>query len=262
MDTLVSTFSQTYQSTSTMFWAYAPRMLVTLVAVLSSLLATRLAKATVLAILEALRLDHFAKRFGAAAALRRADVHASLSEIIAQLVYWMGLLFTCMVGMNALDIAHVKLVKKIGAMVPDVITASVILILGLNLAGFVSKLIQTASVNAEVTQARMARHVAHYGMCTFVMVHALRQLGLPEKVLMDGFTILLGSAGLGLAVAFGLGARDLAGTLISSSWARERARSQALAEASNLGREVIPGAERSSDSQSVRPRGRPATSTS
>lgn len=263
METLVSILTSTYETTSTVLLAYAPRLLATLVVVVVGLLVTRAAKAAVLAILEALKLDDIATRVGATAALKRADVDASMSEILARLVYWTCLVFTTMVALSAMGIADANMFANLGAMVPNVIVASVILVLGLNLSAFLSKVIQTASVNAEVRQARMARNVAHYGMGMLVMVLALRQLGVSEALLTQGFTILLASAGAGLALAFGFGARELASSIIASSWKREREQSQALAEASNLGRDVIPGVIHATNTNAPTrsARGRAATST-
>lgn len=257
METLVGILMDTYQTTSTAVFAHAPRFLATLLVVLAGLIVARLAKSIVLTILEALRLEDLSTRIGATAALKRADVGLSISEIAATLVYWTFLVFTATAALSALGMADVSTFAPVAAMVPGVIVASAILVLGLNLSGFVSKLIQTAAVNAEVRQARIARNVAHYGMNGLVVVLALRQLGVPDALMSQGFLILLASVGAALALAFGLGARDLANGIATSSWKYERAQSHALAEASNLGREVIPGATVSAPPRVAR--GRAAT---
>lgn len=264
METLVSILTSTYQTTSTTLLAYAPRLAATLVVVVAGLLVTRAAKAGVLAILEALKVDDIATRVGATAALKRADVGISMSEIAARLVYWTFLVFTTMAALSTMGIADANMFSALGAIVPNVIVASMILVLGLNLSAFLSKLIQTASVNAEIRQARMVRNVAHYGMGTLVMVLSLRQLGVPDTLLSQGFMILLASVGAALALAFGFGARDLANGIATASWKHEREQSLALAEASNLGRDVIPGVAQAS-SANHQPgrvtRGRAATTT-
>ena len=73
METLVSILTSTYQTTSAVLLAYAPRLAATLVVVLAGMLVTRVAKSAVLSILEALKIDDLATRVGASAALKRAD---------------------------------------------------------------------------------------------------------------------------------------------------------------------------------------------
>ena len=168
METLIDILTSTYQATSTVLLAYAPRLAATLVVVLAGLIVTRAAKAAVLTILDALKVEDIATRVGATAALKRADVGMSMSEIMAKLVYWTFLVFTTMVALSTMGIADANMFAALGAIVPNVILASVILALGLNLSAFLSKLIQTAAVNTEIRQARMARNAAHYGMGTLV----------------------------------------------------------------------------------------------
>ncbi len=259
METLLGILTTTYQTTSTVVLAYAPRLAATLLVVLAGLIVTRAAKAAVLAILEALKVDDLASRIGATAALKRADVGMSMSEIVASLVYWTFLVFTTMVGLSTLGITDAHMFSAISAIVPNVIVASLILVLGLNLSAFVSKLIQTAAVNSEIRQARMARNVAHYGMGSLVLVLALRQLGVPDALLSQGFMIALASTGAALALAFGFGGRDLANGIATASWKHEREQSLALAEASKLGRDVFPGAQHASQPAARVSRGRAAT---
>lgn len=258
METLIGILTTTYETTSTTLVAYAPRLSATLLVVVAGLLITRAAKAAVLAIMEALKVEDIANKVGASAALKRADVGMSMSAIVATVVYWICLVFTTMVALSTMGIADANMFKSLSAIVPNVIVASTMLVLGLNLSAFLSKLIQTAAVNAEVRQARMVRNVAHYGMGTLVLVMALRQLGLPDALLSQGFMILFASASAALALAFGFGARDLASSIATASWKHEREQSNALAEASNLGRDVIPGVAHTSQPARVA-RGRAAS---
>ena len=54
------------------------------------------------------------------------------------------------------------------------------------------------------------------------------------------FLILFGGVCLSMALAFGLGSRDLAGNLARSKWQDEQDQSRALSDASQLGNEVFP----------------------
>jgi hypothetical protein len=240
METLIGILESTYQTASGALFAYAPRLTATFVVVVAGLLITRAAKAAAIAILEALKVEDMATKVGATDALKRADVGMSTTQIVATLVYWTFLAFTTVVALSTLGIADASTFTALGALVPNVVIAAAILVFGLNLSGFVSKLIQTAAVNAEIRQARIVRNAAHYGMGTLVLVLALRQLGVPEGLLGTGSLILFSSVCAAMALAFGLGGRDLAANISKATWKYEREQTHTLAEASNLGRQVIP----------------------
>jgi hypothetical protein len=248
METLMGILTSTYETTMTTVVAYAPQVLATLVLVVAGLVLARAARAAVFAIFEALKVDDVAAKIGANNALKRADVGLSTSQIVAQLVYWTFLVFTASVALSTLGFADAGTFKGLAAMVPNVVIAAFVMVLGINVSAFLSKVIQTAAVNAEVRQARLVRNVSHYGMSTLVTILALRQLGVPEELLSQGFLILFAGMTAGLALAFGLGCRELAGDIASHVWESEVKQSHNLAAASELGRQIFPSIKLSSSS--------------
>ena len=114
------------------------------------------------------RFEGLASRIGVTEVLRRAEVKSSATEILGTIVYWTFLIFTAMVSLGVLGFETSDTFVAVGAMIPSVVIATAILILGLNVSSFLAKLIQTAVVNAEIRQARFIRNVAHYGMGTLV----------------------------------------------------------------------------------------------
>jgi hypothetical protein len=155
-------------------------------------------------------------------------------------VYWTFLVFTAMVALGVLGFATSATFAAVGAMIPNVVIATAILVLGLNVSSFLSKLIQTAVVNAEIRQARFIRNAAHYGMGTLVVILAAKQLGISDAILGTSFFIFFGGTCLAMALAFGLGSREWAGRLAESTWKQEQEQARALTTASMLGPQVFP----------------------
>ena len=171
---------------------------------------------------------------------RRAEVESSASEILCTLVYWTILLTTLLAALGTLGVAATSAMTAVVDMIPQVVLAGAILVLGLNVSAFIAKLVQTTAVNSEIRQARLVRNAVHYGLSAMVVLLALRQFDIPAHLAESAFLIFIGGACLAMALAFGLGCRDLAADIATSKWRREKEESRALSEASELGSGVFP----------------------
>jgi hypothetical protein len=89
------------------------------------------------------------------------------------------------------------------------------LILGLFVATLLSNIVKTAANNAGLSQTKILGKTVEAVVVIFTIAIALEQLGIAAKIIELSITIILASLGLGLALAFGLGCRDLAGKFVS-----------------------------------------------
>jgi len=242
METLIDMLKSTYAWTSSMVVSGAPKIAAVAVVIVVGVLFARIARAALHHVLGFLRFDNLANRVGVSDVLKRAEVEASAREILGTIVYWTLLIFTAMVSLGVLGLATPATFAEVGAMIPKVLIATAILILGLNVSSFLSKLIQTAVVNAEIRQARFIRNAAHYGMGTLVAILAVKQLGVSDAVITTSFFIAFGGTCLAMALAFGLGSREWAGRIAESTWKQEQEQARALTMASMLGNQVFPSA--------------------
>ena len=164
--------------------------------------------------------------------LRRGNIQGDAVEILGSLVYWVMLLLILLLAVNALGLGDAgAVIAGVGLYIPRVILAVVILILGLSLAGFMADVVQTAAVNAELTQARMLANVTRYTITIVVFIVALNQLEVDTEFLSKAFLILFAALCFALALAFGLGCKDLAGEIARSAWESEQRTSKAIERA-------------------------------
>jgi len=240
MESILQALKTAYASTSSIVVAGAPKIAATAIIIVVGVLLARIVRATLLRALGFVRFDAFANRIGVADMLRRAEVKPSARELVGVVVYWTILMFTALVSLGVLGLATSATFAAVGAMIPKVVIATAILILGLNVSGFLAKLIQTAVVNAEIRQARFIHNAAHYGMGTLVAILAVQQLGVSDAILTTAFFIFFGATCLTMALAVGLGSREWAGKIAESTWKQEQEQARALTEASQLGTQVFP----------------------
>ena len=107
------------------------------------------------------------------------------------------------------------------AFLPQFFAALLIIVGGWLVANFLSRTILIAAVNARVPEARLLARVAHWGVLLFAVATALTQLGIGKEMVLVAFGITFGGLVFALALAFGLGGRDIAADVLARRLRRE-----------------------------------------
>jgi hypothetical protein len=244
LEQLIGTLKQTYESMSSFFAHTGPKLLAAIIVMAIGVLMARAAKAGIHRVLGWVKFENVSQKLGISNVLRRAEVQQSASEVLCTMVYWTLLIFTMLTALGTLGIRGTTAMTAIVDTIPQVVLAGAILVLGLNVSSFVAKLVQTAAVNSEIRQARLLRNAVHYGLCTLVVLLALRQFDISAQLLGSAFLIFFGGTCLAMALAFGLGSRELAGRIAQSTWDNEKVQSKTLSDNSELGSGVFPQSSR------------------
>jgi len=124
--------------------------------------------------------------------------------------YWLALLVTFVVAINFLGLTiAADLLNRIVLYIPNVIAGIFILILGIFVATLLKNIIQAASSNVGIAQANLLAKVTEIVVIAFTVFVTLEQLKIGLRITEITLSIVLGSIGFGLALAFGLGCKDL-----------------------------------------------------
>lgn len=162
-------------------------------------------------VLRVLKLDELGNSLGVNAALARGGVKADPSRLVGRAAYWIVMIFATVAGLGALNLQPInQFAQSFLGYIPHLLTASVILAAGYLLSNFVSQAVLIAAVNAGLPPARMLAAVSRWGVQLVAVAMAMEQLGIAQNIVVVGFGITLGGVVLAAAIAFGLGAKDLA----------------------------------------------------
>ena len=165
--------------------------------------------------LRAIKLDELSDRIELDAVLEKGGITYSLSELLGVICYWLALLVTFMVAVNSVGLTiAAELLNKVVLYIPNVIAAIFILILGMFIATLLKNIVQTAANNAGVSQVKFLSKVVEVIIMVFAIFVALEQLNIGIRITELTLSIVLGTVGLGLALAFGLGCKEIAGRYV------------------------------------------------
>jgi hypothetical protein len=166
--------------------------------------------------LRAIKLDELSDRIELETMLEKGGIGYSLSELIGLICYWLVILVTFMVAINAVGLTiAADLLNKIVLYIPNVVAAVFILILGMFAATILKNLVVTAANNAGLSQGKLLGKASEIIVIAFAVFVGLEQLRIGIQITQLTISIVLGSIGFGLALAFGLGCKDLAGKFMA-----------------------------------------------
>lgn len=175
-------------------------------------------KGIVIKVLRAVKLDVLSDRIELDALLEKGGITLSLSEIIGGICYWLVLLVTFMVAINAVGLTiAADLLNKVVLYIPNIIAAIFILIVGMFVATLLRNIVTTAANNAGIAQGKVLSKIVEVIVLVFAVLVALEQLNIGIRITELTVGIILGSIGLGCALAFGLGCKDIAGRYINET---------------------------------------------
>jgi hypothetical protein len=105
---------------------------------------------------------------------------------------------------------------------PRLFVALFIMFFGLLAASFFSRAALLAGVNANVPSPRLLSTSIRSVIIIFVLSVVFEELGLAEQTMLVTFGIAFGALMLGLAIAFGMGGRDLARRFLEARFLRRK----------------------------------------
>ncbi|MBU1007226.1 MAG: hypothetical protein KKH08_06540 [Candidatus Omnitrophica bacterium] len=195
--------------------SFLPTLLGVLVIFIVGWIVAGFLKNLVIKVLKLIQLDTASEKSGLGDILRRGGVRPTLSELIGVLIYWLIMLLVFMTALNALGMTvAASLLDKVILYIPNVIAAIFILALGIFFSSMLGTVVRTASSNSGITQAKFLGQLTQVVIMIFAIMITLEQLNIASSILNLAINIIIGSIGLALAIAFGLGSKDAAGKLM------------------------------------------------
>lgn len=191
--------------------ALLPNLLAMFIILLLSMGLAWMTAQAVERLLRVVRIDVLCQRIGVTTALVRGGVKGAPSFLAGRIVYWVILGFGVIAALAVLHLEPVNtFTQSLLAYIPHFFTGLFIVIAGFLLSNFVSQGVLIGAVNAGLPPARLLAACTRWGIQIAAIAMALEQLGIAETIVVVGFGIAFGGVVLAAALAFGLGAKDLA----------------------------------------------------
>ena len=191
--------------------SFLPNILVMFLVVLIGVVLSSIARLILFWLLGLIKFDDMAEKWGVSQALAKGGVRSDPSRIVSSVAYWGILLVFFMMGFVALDVIPINnLISDLLSYLPSIIAAALIVFFGFIIGDFAERAVLVAAGNAGISQADLIGKGVKLFIVVMTISMALDQLGIARGIIIAAFSISFGGIVFAVALAFGLGAKDMA----------------------------------------------------
>lgn len=199
------------------FFIWLPRLVAFLAIVVIGYIVAKIVEGIATRLLQRGGLDRLLERGTGGSFVM--GVIRSPSRLLGTLIFWAVFLGALSIAVDVLGIAALEdLVHSVWAYIPNVIAALLIFV--------VAGLIATAMVElvdrtmGDTPTGGIVKTVAPVLVMAIAVFMILDQLEIATNIVTITYAALIGAVALGMALAFGLGGRDVAGRILESAYAK------------------------------------------
>ncbi len=223
-DMIANELSQAWNEFARALAHLLPRLLAILIIAVVGWVIAYLLKVALRSGLRLVRFDRLSERAGASQLLNTAAL-PSPSELLCRLVFWVAWLGIILAGVSSLGSASVQQhIADFFLFLPRLFASLLIVFLGMLAASFFARAALLAAVNADLPSPHVLSDAVKVVIVVLSISMAFEELGLAQRTVLIAFTIVFGALMLGLAIAFGLGGRDLARQFLERRFSEDRIR--------------------------------------
>jgi hypothetical protein len=197
---------------------WSPRVLVAVLLLIVGWLLARGVQRLIVRVLRLLRLETAAERTGVDDFLVRGGVRFTIVTLVGQVFYWGLLLIFTIAVFNVLGLAvGPEVSARLGGFLPRILAALAVLVFGGLVTRFIRGFLEAYLGNVGVKGGTGIAWMVQIALLAFVAVLALEQLGIATTLLVSAFQLAFGGLCLALALAFGLGGRAWAESILEKT---------------------------------------------
>ncbi|MGH9430245.1 MAG: mechanosensitive ion channel family protein [Terriglobia bacterium] len=219
---IVRSLNQMLTNFSGMVMEFLPRLLAMAIIIVAGFVIAWIVRVILRRILLFFRFNSLFESAGLGQMMPKTTL-PSPTDLLVRLVFWVVWVAFMLFGVSALGVVALQEgISRLFLLIPQIFVALVILFVGLLIANFAARAALLAAVNANSSSPRLLSGAVRFVIVILAVTMALERIGLGHGVVLVAFAIFFGATMLGLALAFGLGGRDMARRLLERRFADER----------------------------------------
>jgi small-conductance mechanosensitive channel len=170
-----------------------------------------------------LGLETAAERSGLAASMKQVGIDRNVPSIVGRIVFWLTICLFLTAGFNILGLDAVSTaMEKIVNYIPNLLVATVVIVIGLLVATFLRGVIATSADRLGLTYAEHLANACYWVLALMTFIGAFDQLQIKFELLNNLILIAFGALAVGFGLSFGLGGRDVMAGILAGYYTRQR----------------------------------------
>jgi mechanosensitive ion channel-like protein len=205
------------QSALDSFFGFLPKLIGFIIVLAIGWIVAKVVKTAVTKLLEKVGLDRALHSGSTGRYVDRVLPDTSPSRLIGSLAYWFIFLGALAIAVSQLGIEALdNFVAAIGAYLPNVVAAILIFVVAGAIAAAVGGLV--ARTMGDTPTGKVVGSVVPVLVMAIATFMILNQLQIAPEIVTITYAALIGGVFLAMALAFGLGGREVAGQMLSDAY--------------------------------------------
>ena len=215
---------------------FIPRLIGFLVILIVGYIIAKIVKSIIAKLLDKAGVDKKLHESQAGEYVEKVSPGASPSNLIGTIVFLLIFLFVLTAAIGALGIPAVTaFMNEVLAYLPNVIVAVLIFVIAAVVAGAVGGAV--AKLLGDTPTGKIVASVVPALVMGIAVFMILEQLNIAPEIVRITFTALIGATALALALAFGLGGREVAGEMLREAYDKGQEQSGRVKQDLETGRQ-------------------------
>tara|TARA_R110002050_G_C8938659_1_gene512458 strand:+ start:1499 stop:2326 length:828 start_codon:yes stop_codon:yes gene_type:complete len=199
-----------------------PNILGAIIILIVGWLITRLIVFVLKRVLRFMKVDKLTELINEKNIFGKSDLKFNITTVIVGFVKWIMFLVFLIVAADIMDWKIVS--EEIGNLLrylPKLFSAIALFMVGLYIASFVRTAIKGLFDSFDLNGGKIISNLVFYIIAIIITITALNQAGIDTEIITNNLTIILGAFLAAMALAFGLGSRDIIGDILRTFYIRK-----------------------------------------
>ena len=203
-------FLQSVQAALENVLAAIPNIIAAIIFLLIAIIVAKIVQKVFNKLFMLIGINKISTKSGIEGFLLSSGFKKDLSWIFARTLYWFIIILFLLPISDILGLAFfAELINKLISYIPNIIIAMLIILFGTWAAKVLSGMARGSSARLSSEYSQLLGTVVNVTVLIITFVFALSQLNIDASILTSILIILVGAIGLGLAIAFGVGTKDI-----------------------------------------------------
>ncbi len=173
--------------------------------------------------LKLIKVDKLGNKLNDIEIFEGKKLNLNITKIVIAFVKWSLLLVLIIVVSEMMGLTIVS--EEIGNLLhylPQLLSAVIIFMIGLFIANFIKKSIQTFFKSFELSGSKIVSQIVFFIILAIISVTALNQAGINTEIITSNLTLIFAAFLVSVSLAIGLGARSIIADLLRTFYTRRK----------------------------------------
>ncbi|MEL6863384.1 MAG: mechanosensitive ion channel domain-containing protein [Bacteroidota bacterium] len=194
----------------------------------------------ILRVLKKVGIDKLADKLNEIELVSKTNFEIRPSAFLSKLVYYLLLLIFTVAATDILGVAAVsQLMSDLIQYVPQLLSALILLVIGILIADFIKGIVQTTCKSLGIPSGNIIASFVFWFIFLTVLVSAMSQAAIDTTFIKSNLTVLIGGVVLAFALGYGFASKDMMANFLASFYSKNKFRIGDLISIEGIKGEII-----------------------